>query len=166
MVMDQGKRPPFDPKKAVARFIPALHEYHVGRLRLDNYAGNTFVSDFAAEFSCEVYKKSASDLYEELEPRLNAGEIELLDVSTLVEQLSGLVWKGNKITHLGLEHDDWCNAAAGALLSAVRKRAHDVPDVALGCRSRLLELTRFRRQPRDAATFAAACCFSKSIGLT
>jgi hypothetical protein len=29
-----------------------------------------------------------------------------------------------------------------------------------------LELTRFRRQPRYAATFAAACCFSKSIGLT
>jgi hypothetical protein len=29
-----------------------------------------------------------------------------------------------------------------------------------------LELTRFRRQSRYAATFAAACCFSKSIGLT
>ena len=29
-----------------------------------------------------------------------------------------------------------------------------------------VELTRFRRQPRYAATFAAACCLSKSIGLT
>jgi hypothetical protein len=30
----------------------------------------------------------------------------------------------------------------------------------------LLEFTRFRRQSRYAATVAAACCFSKSIGLT
>jgi len=29
-----------------------------------------------------------------------------------------------------------------------------------------LELTRLRRQSRYAATVAAACCFSKSIGLT
>jgi hypothetical protein len=29
-----------------------------------------------------------------------------------------------------------------------------------------VELTRSRRQPRYAATVAAACCFSKSIGLT
>ena len=29
-----------------------------------------------------------------------------------------------------------------------------------------VELTRFRRQPRYAATVAAACCRSKSIGLT
>jgi hypothetical protein len=32
--------------------------------------------------------------------------------------------------------------------------------------ARGLELTRFRRRSRYAATFAAACCFSKSIGLT
>jgi hypothetical protein len=29
-----------------------------------------------------------------------------------------------------------------------------------------VDLTRVRRQSRYAATFAAACCFSKSIGLT
>jgi hypothetical protein len=34
-----------------------------------------------------------------------------------------------------------------------------------GLRPGDLELTRFRRQSRYAATFAAAYCFSKSIGL-
>jgi hypothetical protein len=30
----------------------------------------------------------------------------------------------------------------------------------------VVDVTRFRRQPRYAATVRAACCFSKSIGLT
>ena len=46
---------------------------------------------------------------------LNAGEIEFLDVPKLQEQLLGLVWRGSKIDHLPGEHDDFANAAAGAL---------------------------------------------------
>jgi hypothetical protein len=56
-----------------------------------------------------------SQLYEALEPRINAGEIELLDVSRLTEQLLGLVARGTKIDHLPGDHDDLANAAGGVM---------------------------------------------------
>lgn len=60
-----------------------------------------------------------SQIYEALEPRINAGEIELLDVSRLIEQLLGLVARGTKIDHLPGDHDDLANAAAGAVSRCV-----------------------------------------------
>ena len=42
-------------------------------------------------------------------------EVILLDVPLVEQQLLGLVWRGGKIDHPGGEHDDWANAAAGAL---------------------------------------------------
>ena len=56
-----------------------------------------------------------SQVYEALEPRINAGEVELLDVSRLIEQLLGLVARGTKIDHLPGDHDDLANAGAGAV---------------------------------------------------
>jgi hypothetical protein len=119
LVMDQGPRPPFDPRKAVKRFAPALREYGLSRVTGDAYAGQTFRADFEADgIEYQVESRSASDLYGDLEPRLNSGEVELLDVPKLAEQFVGLVWKGGKITHVSGEHDDYANAAAGALLLA------------------------------------------------
>ena len=46
---------------------------------------------------------------------MNAGEVELLDVAKLQEQLLGLVWRGSRIDHQSGEHDDFANAAAGAV---------------------------------------------------
>jgi hypothetical protein len=59
-------------------------------------------------------------MYEQLEPKINAGEVELLDEPTMIDQLLGLVMRGTKIDHVSGEHDDRINAAAGALLLAVR----------------------------------------------
>ena len=42
----------------------------------------------------------------------------MLDVPLLEQQLLGLVWRGGKIDHPNGEHDDWANAACGALLAA------------------------------------------------
>jgi hypothetical protein len=136
---------PFDPRLAVRRFAAALRGYHVTRVKLDNYAGRTFRSDFEAEgFGCDVYTKSASDLYEDLEPRLNAGEVELLDQARLVEELVALVWRGGKITHLSSEHDDWANAAAGALLQAVARRSLEpvLPDYQSGPSAEAADLAK------------------------
>lgn len=58
---------------------------------------------------------SASLLYEKLEPLLNAGEVELLDQPTLIEQLVSLVWRGQKISHEASGHDDWATACALAV---------------------------------------------------
>jgi hypothetical protein len=59
--------------------------------------------------------KPKSDLYELLEAPLNAGEIELLDSPTLIEQATCLVWRGQRIDHEPGGHDDWINAAAGVV---------------------------------------------------
>jgi hypothetical protein len=56
--------------------------------------------------------------------------------------------------------------ADGLRQSGVRVFYDAYEEASLWGKDLYVELTRFRRQPRYAATFAAACCFSKSIGLT
>ena len=46
-----------------------------------------------------VSSAPASDLYAAFEPKLNAGQVALVDDTLLEQQLLGLVWKGTKITH-------------------------------------------------------------------
>jgi hypothetical protein len=46
-LLNQGPAPPFDPRLAVARFASVLHEYGIGHVYGDKYAGETFIQDFA-----------------------------------------------------------------------------------------------------------------------
>lgn len=118
-IVDQGQRPPFDTRKAVERFAAVLREYGVFSVTGDNYAGNTFASDFERHgIGYQVSELTTSKLYEAMEPRLNADQIVLLDEPKMESQLLGLVWRGGKIDHPGGEHDDWANSAAGAIYSA------------------------------------------------
>jgi hypothetical protein len=55
--------------------------------------------------------------YEAFAPRLNSGQIVLLDNADLQNQLLGLVWRGTKIDHSNNEHDDF--AAVVARLASV-----------------------------------------------
>lgn len=116
VVMNQRQPPPFDPRTAVDRFVKVLKEYRCFYVVGDRYGGETFVSDFARhEIGYQISDLTVSELYEALEPRLNAGKIVLLDSSILESQLLGLVWRGGKITHPSAEHDDWSNSVAGAI---------------------------------------------------
>ena len=116
LLADQGQRPPFDPRKAVERFAGILRDYRIASVTGDNYAGQTFAQDFQAHgHSYRVSELKKSQLYEALEPKLNAGHVVLLDHPSLESQLLGLVWKGGKIDHASGEHDDFANAAAGAI---------------------------------------------------
>lgn len=116
LVMNQGPPPPFDPRAAVARFAGVLAEYGIRRVTGDRYAGLTFVADFERHgIAYTPSPKTKSQLYEALEPRLNAREVRLLDAPILEQQLLGLVWRGSKIDHQPGEHDDWANAGAGAI---------------------------------------------------
>lgn len=127
LVITQTGRPPFNPRDAVRKFAAVCKEYGVFRVIGDRYAGETFRADFQGEgISYQVSPLTKHQLYEALEPRLNAGEIELLDVPKLQEQLLGLVTRGGKIDHLPGEHDDTINAAAGALHFARSQLAVDV----------------------------------------
>jgi hypothetical protein len=126
-VINQGQHPPFDPNKAVERFVRMLRDYRVSRVVGDRYAGETFRSQFvAAGIGYEVSKHTTSELYEALEPRLNEpGRVVLLDVPTLEQQLLGLVWKGGKITHQSGEHDDFATAAAGVVEQVLGRQPAD-----------------------------------------
>jgi hypothetical protein len=110
----QSGRPPFNPRNAVSHFVTLLKDYGVARVHGDSFAGNTFRSDFEAQGVAYVsVSKSKSDMYELLEAPLNAGEIELLDQPTLIEQATCLVWRGQRIDHEAGGHDDHINAVAG-----------------------------------------------------
>jgi hypothetical protein len=114
LAIDQGPRPPFNPRRAVERFAATLKEWGISQVTGDAYAGQTFRADFEEHgIHYVVTPYSASELYEGLEPELNAGEVSLPDVPRISEQLVGLVWRGGKIDHVAGEHDDFAAACAG-----------------------------------------------------
>jgi hypothetical protein len=126
LVQDQGAAVPFNPNKAVERFVHTLGDYRVAHITGDRYAGETFRAQFAdrgIRYTVATDPKSA--LFEALEPIVNAGGLVLPDVPLLEQQLLGLVWRGGKIDHQHGEHDDFANAVAGVvrLLSAGRDLA-------------------------------------------
>lgn len=120
---NQGAPAPFNPNKAVERFVATLNDYGIARVTGDRYAGETFRAQFAdAGIRYTVATDPKSTLYEALEPRLNAGQVVLLDVPTLEQQLLGLVWRGGRIDHQAGEHDDYANALAGVVRVLVAGR--------------------------------------------
>lgn len=117
VVLDQGQRPPFDPNRAVARFVTTLKAYRIARVVGDRYAGQTFRAQFEDQgITYEVSEQTTSQNYEALEPLLNGHRVALLDAPLLEQQLLGLVWRGGKIDHQPGEHDDHACAAAGVLV--------------------------------------------------
>lgn len=126
-VVDQGQRAPFDPNKAVEKFVRVLSEYRIGDVTGDKYAGLTFRSQFETQgIAYHVAARTASELYEALEPVLNSHGAVLLDVPVLEQQLLGLVWRGGKISHPAGEHDDYANAVAG-VVRLLARQAQSVP---------------------------------------
>lgn len=143
-IVDQGQRPPFDPRKAVERFAAVLKEYGIFSVTGDKYAGETFIQDFERYgVGYRVSELTKSQLYEALEPKLNSGAVVLLDEPKMESQLLGLVWRGGKIDHPGGEHDDFSNSVAGVVhaafegvgsfeLESFSRPAEDNPFVQLG----------------------------------
>ncbi len=132
-VMNQGQRPPFDPRKAVERFASVLKEYGLFCVTGDRYAGNTFASDFESHgVGYQVSELTTSQLYEALEPRLNAGELVLLDNPIVEAQLLGLVWRASRIDHPSGEHDDFANAVAGVIHAVLEGGSFSEDDIYVG----------------------------------
>ena len=136
LLIKQDGSPPFNPRSAVKKFAGVLKQYGIASVTGDAYAGQTFREDFwsykidylvcrgrgdskmretEGNDHAAVHK---TDLYEALEPALNAGEVELLDISKLQEQLLRLLIRGASIDHEPGGHDDFANAAAGAIWMA------------------------------------------------
>ena len=64
----------------------------------------------------------------------------------------GLVWRGGKIDHSSGEHDDWSNAACGAIALAAGKQRESAAIVKVLSSARPLPegIKRFLRQREDA----------------
>jgi hypothetical protein len=116
VVEKQSGGVPFDPRDAVRKFVGLLREYNIARVHGDAYAGQTFARDFERErISYQVCPKTAHQLYEALEPRINAGEVELLDHDKALEQILTLIWRGVRIDHQPGDHDDHAAVVAGVV---------------------------------------------------
>nr|WP_246718505.1 hypothetical protein [Bradyrhizobium elkanii] len=128
-------RAPFSPDDAVAEFAALLKSYGIRSARGDRYA---------AEWVRESFKKagieyrpadlSKSEIYRDLLPRLNSGEVDLLDNRRLATQLLGLerrTARGGRdsIDHAPGAKDDLANAAAGCLvyLTSARHQQYSGP---------------------------------------
>jgi hypothetical protein len=116
LVESQTGRPPFSPRAAMKKFITLMQGYGIRKVHGDGYAGHVFREDFGtAGIAYQKCRPTASNLFELLEPKINAGEVELLDLAKLQEQLLTLVIRGGKYGHQPGDHDDIANAAAGAI---------------------------------------------------
>jgi hypothetical protein len=145
VLMSQTGAPPFNPRDAVRKFAAELKAWGISTVSGDRYAGETFRQDFQDHgISYSVSERTKAEIYDEFEPRLNAGEVELLDDGKLQEQLLTLVIRGGKIDHQNGDHDDLANAAAGALvLASARSGELNITDAFLN------DYTQLSRQ--DAA---------------
>ena len=122
LVERQAGSVPFNPRDAVAKFASIAKRYRCSSVTGDAYAGETFRADFLSHgVSYSKSELTASELYEAFEPLLNAGEVELLDLPVLQEQLLTLVRRGAKVTHEPGGHDDHANAAVGAVVRALKR---------------------------------------------
>jgi hypothetical protein len=150
-IVNQGQRPPFDPAVAVKRFVAVLKEYRISSVVGDAYAGQTFQAQFTnAGITYTVSELSKGEIYEAIEPHFNAGKIILLDVQELESQFLGLVWRSSKIDHANGEHDDWSNAAAGAIHKIMSGATLDL-SLMIGGGRRTVAASRDWTDQRDAS---------------
>jgi hypothetical protein len=116
------RKAPFSPEAVVSEFSDLLKRYHLGKVMGDRYAGEWPRESFQRHgITYEPSEKTKSQIYTDLLPRLNSGEVDLLDVPVLSTQLITLerrTARGGRdsIDHAPGAHDDVANAVAGALL--------------------------------------------------
>lgn len=121
------RKPPFSPEAVVKDFCDLLKRYRVSKVEGDRYAGEwprEVFRKYGVTYSASARPKS--DLYRDLLPRLNSGEVDLLDEQRLVAQLCGLERRTSRggrdsIDHAPSSHDDLANAVAGCLVGLLGK---------------------------------------------
>lgn len=113
--------PPFSPEQVVADYAALLKSYRIHKVIGDRYAGEWPREQFQKHnVTYDASAKPKSDLYRDLLPTINSGEVDLLDVPKIALQLVGLerrTARGGRdsIDHAPGGHDDVANAVAGVL---------------------------------------------------
>jgi hypothetical protein len=114
-------RPPFSPSAVVDDFAALLQRYRISKVVGDHYGGEFVREPFHRHgISYEVCKQPKSDLFRDMLPLLNSGQITLPQNDRLIAQIVGLerrVSRGGKdsIGHPPHGHDDVANAVAGVV---------------------------------------------------
>jgi len=127
------RKPPFSPDDVVGEFAALLKAYGIVSARGDRYGGEWPRERFRTHGIDYVSASSVkNDLYRELLPILNGGRCELLDHPRLVAQLCSVerrTARGGRdsIDHPPGAHDDVANAVAGAVVTANRASAQEIP---------------------------------------
>jgi hypothetical protein len=124
---------PFSPDEAVKEFAALLKTYGIRSVRGDRYSAEWCASAFrkvGVEYRAADLSKS--EIYRDFLPRLNSGEIDLLDNARLITQLLSLERRTARGGRDSIDHpvggrDDIANAVAGCLVyltSARHQPAH------------------------------------------
>jgi hypothetical protein len=119
-------RPPFSPEGVALEFSRDLKRYGLASVTGDKYAGEWPREQFRKQgIDYQTAELTRSELYLELLPMVNSGAVELLDNTRLLAQFAGLerrVGRSGKdsVDHRAGGFDDLANAAAGAIVHAVR----------------------------------------------
>ena len=117
---------PFSPESACGEFADVLKRYGLNEVTGDRYGGEWPREQFQKRgIQYRVAEKTRSELYLELLPGLMSGQVELLDHKRLVTQLVSLERRTarsgkDSVDHPPGAHDDVANAAAGAIVEALR----------------------------------------------
>jgi hypothetical protein len=115
------RKPPFSPETVVDDFCVVLAPYRISRVTGDRYAGEWPREQFRKRninYVCS--EKVRSDLYRDLLPKLNSGQVVLPKSEKLVNQLCALERRTarsgkDSIDHGPGSHDDTANVAAGVV---------------------------------------------------
>jgi hypothetical protein len=128
----RGRRPPFDPSVVVADYAKVLKQYRCFSVTGDRYAGEWVVEAFQKHgIQYRTAELNKSELYLEVEPLFATGAVRLLDHRILQTELLQLERRTGRagrdsIDHPPGGHDDFANAACGALVRAAKVERHTV----------------------------------------
>jgi hypothetical protein len=116
------RRPPFSPAAVVAEFAEVFRRYGVTTVQADTWGGGFVVEAFKAHgIQVEPVGRTKSEVFIELLPAINSGQVSLLDQPRLIAQLLGLERRAGRsgrdaVDHGPGGHDDAINAAGIALV--------------------------------------------------
>lgn len=120
--------PPFNPSSVIAEIADLMRRYRITQISGDRYAPGFVAEQFRQHGITYVPSPlDRSQLYLELLPLVNSGQVVLLDVPELLRELRGLERRRgtggrDRVDHAPGAHDDLANAAAGALVLAMQAR--------------------------------------------
>lgn len=139
LVLDliRGVTPPFDPSVVVKEFASVLRSYRCASVTGDRYAGQWVVEAFARHGITYWHSDlSKSEVYLEALPLFTTQAVDLLDYQPLLVELQQLERRTSKsgrdsVDHPPHGHDDYANAACGALVLCAQQAKHTLTMVKL-----------------------------------